>query len=64
MENKINIDGTEYEFDSLSDKAKESLLHLQNINPQLDELLLKAHQLQIAKDFFVKQLKKSLDQKE
>ena len=58
---KITIDNKEYEFDSLSDKAKGQLTSLQFIDSELARLQAKASVLQTARMAYSKVLQEELD---
>lgn len=62
--NIINIDGSEYEFDSLKDEAKISIAHLTQLQQEIDALQMKLVQLNAARDVFMKNLKDSLPESE
>ncbi len=37
-ENKVTIDGVEYDWDNLSDRAKQLILNLQAVNAEMERL--------------------------
>lgn len=57
----ITIDGKEYEFESLSDKAKGQLTSMQFIDGELARLQAQAAVLQTARIAYSKELQKELD---
>lgn len=58
--NIINIDGSEYEIASLSNEAKNAIAQLTALNGEIEALQMKFQQLDVAKNFFIEQLKNSL----
>jgi predicted transcriptional regulator len=63
-ENIINIDGSEYQFESLKDEAKICIAHVTQLQNEIDMLQMKLVQLNVAKDSFMKTLKSSLPEEE
>lgn len=57
----ITIDGKEYEFESLSDKAKGQLTSMQFIDGELARLQARAAILQTARIAYSKELQKELN---
>ena len=58
---KVNIDGKEYEFDALSDKAKANLVSLQFVQAELKRLDAQVAVFKTAEVGYVKELKGELD---
>lgn len=58
---KITIDGNEYEYENLSDRAKGQLTSMQFIDSELARLQANAAILQTARIAYSKELKKELD---
>ena len=58
---KVNIDGKEYEFDDLSDKAKANLVSLQFVQGELKRLNAQVAVYKTAEVGYVKELKGELD---
>lgn len=63
-ENIINIDGSEYEFESLKDEAKICIGHLTAIQQDMDAHQMKLVQLGAARDVFMSKLKDALPEQE
>ena len=67
MENKkpqtVNIDGKEYEIDSLSDKAKLLLDHCIDLDRKMASMNFQRDQIQVGKDAFFGMLKTELEVK-
>ena len=61
---KVNIDGKEYEFDDLSDKAKANLISLQFVQGELKRLDAQVAVYKTAEVGYVKELKSELDNNE
>lgn len=59
--NKINIDGTEYEFDELSEEVKSNLTSLKFIDGELNRLKLSEAALQTARMAYSSAIKKGLE---
>lgn len=57
----LNIDGVEYELDSLSEEAKAQLVSIQFVDGELARLQAKAAALQTARVAYGNELKKHLD---
>jgi len=55
-ENIINIDGSEYQFESLKDEAPICIAHVTQLQNEIDMLQMKLVQLNVAKDSFMKTL--------
>lgn len=58
---KVNIDGKEYEFDDLSDKAKANLISLQFVQGELKRLDAQIAVFKTAEVGYVKELKSEID---
>tara|TARA_Y100001968_G_C18919280_1_gene509019 strand:- start:356 stop:544 length:189 start_codon:yes stop_codon:yes gene_type:complete len=58
---KVNIDGQEYEFDDLSEKAKANLVSLQFVQAELKRLDAQVAVFKTAEVGYVKELKGELD---
>lgn len=58
---KVNIDGKEYEFDDLSDKAKANLVSLQFVQAELKRLDAQVAVFKTAEVGYVRELKGELD---
>ena len=58
---KVNIDGKEYEFDNLSDKAKANLVSLQFVQAELKRLDAQVAVFKTAEIGYVRELKGELD---
>tara|TARA_Y100001968_G_scaffold168473_1_gene154283 strand:+ start:524 stop:715 length:192 start_codon:yes stop_codon:yes gene_type:complete len=58
---KVNIDGKEYEFDDLSDKAKANLVSLQFVQGELKRLDAQVAVFKTAEIGYVKELKGELE---
>ncbi len=58
---KVNIDGKEYEFDDLSDKAKANLVSLQFVQGELKRLDAQVAVFKTAEVGYVRELKNELD---
>ena len=61
---KVNIDGKEYEFDELSDKAKANLVSLQFVQGELKRLDAQVAVFKTAEVGYVRELKNELDNSE
>ena len=61
---KVNIDGQEYEFDNLSDKAKANLVSLQFVQSELKRLDAQVAVFKTAELGYVRELKSELDNNE
>ena len=61
---KVNIDGQEYEFDNLSDKAKANLVSLQFVQSELKRLDAQVAVFKTAEIGYVRELKSELDTNE
>tara|TARA_X000001036_G_C20506719_1_gene736211 strand:+ start:465 stop:647 length:183 start_codon:yes stop_codon:yes gene_type:complete len=57
---KVNIDGTEYEFDDLSEKAKANLVSLQFVQGELKRLDAQVAVYKTAEVGYVRELKSEL----
>ena len=68
MENKkpqtVNIDGTEYEVDSLSDKAKVLIDHVADLDRKKASMMFQMDQIQVGRDAFFAMLKAELPAEE
>ena len=60
----VNIDGTEYEVDSLSDKAKLMIDHVADLDRKMASMNFQRDQIQVGRDAFFAMLKAELTEKE
>ena len=58
---KVNIDGAEYEFDDLSDKAKANLVSLQFVQNELKRLEAQVAVYKTAEVGYMREVKGELD---
>ena len=59
----VNIDGTEYEVDSLSDKAKLMIDHVADLDRKMASMNFQRDQIQVGRDAFFAMLKAELAEK-
>ena len=59
----VNIDGTEYEVDSLSDKAKVLIDHVADLDRKMASMNFQRDQIQVGRDAFFAMLKAELAEK-
>ena len=57
----VNIDGKDYEFDNLSDKAKSTLLSLQFVQSELSKINAQVAAYKTAENAYKISLKKELE---
>lgn len=60
--NAVMIDDVEYDFDSLSDKAKVLVQHVADLDRKLASARFSLDQLQVGKDAFFAMLKRELEE--
>jgi hypothetical protein len=60
----LNLDGTEYDIESMSDEQKVMTNHIADLSRKIDSMQFNMQQLQFGKSAFVNALKKSLEKKE
>jgi hypothetical protein len=56
----VNIDGTEYEIDSLSDKAKVLIDHVADLDRKKASMMFQLDQINVGRDSFFAMLKAEL----
>lgn len=59
----VNIDGTEYEIDSLSDKAKVLIDHVADLDRKKASMMFQLDQINVGRDSFFAMLKAELPAK-
>jgi len=60
----LNLDGTEYDIESMSDEQKAMTNHIADLSRKIDTMQFNMQQLQFGKSAFVNALKESLTKKE
>ena len=60
----LNLDGTEYDVESMSDEQKVMMNHIADLSRKIDSMQFNMQQLQFRKSAFVNALKESLEKKE
>ena len=60
----LNLDGTEYDVESMSDEQKAMMNHIADLSRKIDTMQFNMQQLQFGKSAFVNALKESLEKKE
>ena len=60
----LNLDGTEYDIESMSDEQKAMTNHIADLSRKIDTMQFNMQQLQFCKSAFVNALKESLEKKE
>ena len=60
----LTIDGTEYQFEDLTDEQKMLVNHVADLDRKLASSKFNLDQLQVGRDAFFAMLKKSLEAKE
>ena len=60
----LNLDGTEYDIESMSDEQKAMTNHIADLSRKIDTMQFNMQQLQFGKSAFVNALKESLEKKE
>ena len=60
----LNLDGTEYDVESMSDEQKAMMNHIADLSRKIDTMQFNMQQLQFGKRAVVKALKESLEKKE
>jgi cell division protein ZapA (FtsZ GTPase activity inhibitor) len=60
----VNIDGTEYKVEDLSDKAKALIDHVSDLDRKMGSMRFQMDQIQVGRDAFFGMLKKELAPKE
>ena len=58
----VNIDGKDYEFDTLSDKAKSTLVSLQFVQSELSKISAQTAAYKTAENAYKVSLKKELEE--
>lgn len=59
----VNIDGTEYKIDSLSNKAKAIIDHVTDLDRKMASMNFQRDQIQVGRDAFFAMLKAELETK-
>ena len=60
----LNLDGTEYDIESMSDEQKAMTNHIADLSRKIDTMQFNMQQLHFGKSAFVNALKESLEKKE
>ena len=60
----LNLDGAEYDIESMSDEQKAMTNHIADLSRKIDTMQFNMQQLQFGKIAFVNALKESLEKKE
>lgn len=60
----LNLDGAEYDIESMSDEQKVMTNHIADLSRKIDTMQFNMQQLQFGKSAFVNALKESLEKKE
>ena len=60
----LNLDGTEYDVESMSDEQKAMMNHIADLSRKIDTMQFNMQRLQFGKSAFVNALKESLEKKE
>jgi cell division protein ZapA (FtsZ GTPase activity inhibitor) len=59
----VNIDGTEYKVEDLSDKAKALIDHVSDLDRKMGSMRFQMDQIQVGRDAFFAMLKTELETK-
>lgn len=61
QQNTVNIDGTEYDYETLPEKVKYCIAQINDLRAQLDAARARVDQLNMAHDGFINALKAEME---